>query len=62
MRAARGVVARVPGAGAVGVYCADEVAIRHGAAPPETTQDTELAYSHLPRSRETRYRNGRLPE
>jgi mannose-6-phosphate isomerase-like protein (cupin superfamily) len=44
-----------------GWYCADGVAVRHGAAPPETTQDTEHAYSHLPPGRETRYRNGLLP-
>lgn len=45
-----------------GWYTADETAAKHGASPPETTQDGELAYRDFPESRETRYREGWLPD
>ena len=43
-----------------GYYTADPVAAKHGASPPETTQDTAVAQRALPESRESRYRDGWL--
>jgi mannose-6-phosphate isomerase-like protein (cupin superfamily) len=45
-----------------GAYCADEVAERHNASPPEDTQDWELAYGRFPPPQPTRYRDGLLPD
>jgi uncharacterized cupin superfamily protein len=45
-----------------GFYCADETAAKHNAASPEDTQDGSIAYARFPPSRETRYRDGLLPE
>lgn len=43
-----------------GFYTADAVAARHGASPPETTQDGALAYRDFPPRRPCRYRPGWL--
>jgi uncharacterized cupin superfamily protein len=43
-----------------GEYTKDEVAARHGASPPETSQDTEAAGVNLPPSHESRYQPGWL--
>jgi mannose-6-phosphate isomerase-like protein (cupin superfamily) len=45
-----------------GFYCFDETAARHDAAPPEDTQDGELAYARFPPPRAARYPGGLLPE
>jgi oxalate decarboxylase/phosphoglucose isomerase-like protein (cupin superfamily) len=45
-----------------GYYTADETAAKHGASPPETTQDGAVAYRDFPDSRDSRYREGWLPE
>jgi len=47
--------------GPYGAYTVDEVARRHGACVDEETQDTEVAYAHVPKSEPTRYRDGWLP-
>jgi uncharacterized cupin superfamily protein len=44
-----------------GLYVADELAARHDASPPETTQDADVAGERFPPSRPTRYRDGLLP-
>ena len=43
-----------------GWYCADEVAARHNASPPEDTQDNAVAYARFEPSRPTPYRDGLL--
>jgi len=47
--------------GPYGEYTVNEVARRHGASPPETTQDTELADANVPEPKPARYRDGSLP-
>ena len=47
--------------GPYGEYVANEVAGRHSASPPETTQDNDVAYASVPGSRPTRYRDDWLP-
>jgi uncharacterized cupin superfamily protein len=47
--------------GPYGEYVANEVAARHGASPPETTQDNDVAYASVPGSQPTRYRDDWLP-
>ena len=44
-----------------GAYTVDEVALRHGAAAEEETQDADVAYARYPKSLPTRYRAGWLP-
>lgn len=45
-----------------GFYCFDETAAKHNAASPEDTQNGEIAYARFPPPRETRYRDGLLPD
>ena len=45
-----------------GLYCADEIAERHNASPPEETQDGEIAYARFDPPRPTRYPEGLLPD
>jgi len=45
-----------------GYYCYDETAERYNAASPEDTQDGSIAYARFPEPRETRYRDGLLPD
>jgi quercetin dioxygenase-like cupin family protein len=45
-----------------GWYCVDETAAKYEAAPPEDTQDGELAYAGFAPSREVRYPGGLLPD
>ena len=45
-----------------GYYSVDETAARHNASSPEETQDGSIAYARFPRPRETRYREGLLPD
>ena len=45
-----------------GFYCFDETAAKYNAASPEDTQDGEIAYARFPTPRETRYRDGLLPD
>ena len=40
----------------------DEAARRHGACGAEETQDGSVAYARFPPSRQTRYRDGLLPD
>jgi len=47
--------------GPYGEYVANEVAARHGASPPQTTQDNDVAYASVPGSQPTRYRDDWLP-
>ena len=47
--------------GAWGGYVADEVALRHGAAHTEETDDAAVAYARFPAPVPTRYRTGLLP-
>jgi uncharacterized cupin superfamily protein len=44
-----------------GSYCADPVADRYNASPPQDTQDGELAYARFPPERLTRYPPNLLP-
>jgi hypothetical protein len=39
----------------------DETVRRYGASPEEDTQDGDVAYSNVPESEPTRYRDDRLP-
>jgi hypothetical protein len=48
--------------GPYGAYTVDEVARRHRACADEETQDSEVAYAHVPDSEPARYRDGWLPE
>lgn len=48
--------------GPYGEYIANEVAGRYRASPEEDTQDGEVAYAKMPKSKPTRYREGSLPE
>jgi uncharacterized cupin superfamily protein len=43
-----------------GYYTANPVAAKHGASPPETTQDGSVAYRDFPDSHESRYQSGWL--
>jgi uncharacterized cupin superfamily protein len=45
-----------------GFYCVDEAAAKYDASPLEDTQDTSSAYARFEPARETRYRDGLLPE
>jgi uncharacterized cupin superfamily protein len=45
-----------------GYYTVDETARRHGACSEVETQDGEVAYANVPPARESRYRDGVLPE
>jgi len=45
-----------------GSYCADPVAERYNASPPEDTQDGKLAYTRFPPPRLTRYQETLLPD
>jgi uncharacterized cupin superfamily protein len=47
--------------GPYGAYTVDEVARRHGACAEEETQDTDVAYAHVPKSEPAPYRDGWLP-
>ena len=44
-----------------GSYVADELAERHGASPPETTSDGDVAYARFPETEPVAYRDGWLP-
>jgi len=44
-----------------GSYCADPVAARYNASPPEDTQDGRVAYARFEPSQPARYREGLLP-
>jgi uncharacterized cupin superfamily protein len=48
--------------GPYGEYVVDEAARRHGASPPEDTQDTDVADAAFPESEPSRYRWGWLPD
>jgi hypothetical protein len=45
-----------------GLYCSDETAAKYNASSPEDTQDGDIAYGRFPPPRETRYRDGLLPD
>jgi uncharacterized cupin superfamily protein len=45
-----------------GFYCVDEAAEKYDASAPEETQDNSVAYARFEPARETRYREGLLPE
>jgi mannose-6-phosphate isomerase-like protein (cupin superfamily) len=45
-----------------GFYCVDEAAAKYGASAPVETQDNSVAYARFEPPRETRYRDGLLPE
>lgn len=45
-----------------GSYCTDDAAARYNASSPKDTQEGTVAYARFAPSRETRYRDGLLPE
>ena len=47
--------------GPYGAYTVDETARRHGVCVDEETENSEVAYAHVPKSEPSRYRDGWLP-